>query len=198
MNPADAEPNDETLAEKVQGLDRQALSLLVQRHARRFYQLAYRVLQNQGDAEDMVQLAFLKFWQDPKKWNPKKNTRFTTWFYRVVINLCLDHLKKHRRTVYSKDFLENTSEASLSEDQNLNTSQSAVETNEEKQVVAAALRALPERQRLAVTLCFYEELKQSEAAQIMGIKLKALESLLSRAKANLKKHCESYLKEVTP
>ena len=68
--------------------------------------------------------------------------------------------------------------------------QSEVDPSDENSQLAdleAALRNLPERQRTALNLCFYEELSNQEAADIMGIRLKALQSLIMRAKANLKK-----------
>ena len=73
-----------------------AFAVLVQRHTERFYRLAYRYVQNREEAEDIVQDAFLKLWEDPGRWQPERNSKFTTWFYRIVVNLCLDWQKKKR------------------------------------------------------------------------------------------------------
>ena len=88
--------DDNELLDKIQQGDHAAFSLLVERHHQKFYHLAYRYLGHQDEAEDMVQIAFLKLWEDPFRWNKNKGTKFTTWFYRVVINLCLDHKKKFK------------------------------------------------------------------------------------------------------
>lgn len=189
MDLKNPQSQDELLAQRVQEGDREAFADLVRKYSERFYQLAYRLLQNRGDAEDMVQTAFLKFWQTPKNWNPQKNTRFTTWFYRVILNLCLDHLKKKR------PILTEVSEAK-NEYLSHNDAEWQLQQEEQGHFLTQALSKLPERQKVALTLCFYQGLKQQEAAEIMGIKIKAMESLLSRAKNNLKEKCQPYLKDV--
>lgn len=173
--------SDEALAGRVQEGDSQAFAVLVQRHATRFFRLAYRILRDQNEAEDMVQTAFLKFWNRPKKWNPNKQTRFTTWFYRVLVNQCLDHNKKKRpHLVDSEIYL----------DERVQTTGFDLELQEKQESLRQWLGELPERQRLALNLCFYEGLSNEEAAKVMGVKLKALQSLLMRAKSTLKHKAE--------
>ena len=58
--------------------------------------MAYRFVGNRTEAEDMVQEAFLKLWERPAMWQVDKDTAFTTWFYRVVVNMCLDYKKKKK------------------------------------------------------------------------------------------------------
>ena len=87
---------DHELLSLVQDGSRQAFGVLVERHTERFYRTAYRYVQNREAAEDIVQDAFLKLWEDPGKWQPERKAKFTTWFYRVVVNLCLDWQKKKR------------------------------------------------------------------------------------------------------
>lgn len=168
---------DEQLAEQVREGDRSAFAQLVERHTDRFYRTAYRMLKNKGDAEDMTQTAFLKFWQQPQKWDPDKNVKFTTWFYRVVINLCLDHLKKQKPDSLPEDKFAADPEAIPEE---------ALLKAKKQQVLEQFLKELPERQRTALNLCFYEGLSNQEAAEVMGIKLKALQSLLMRGKESLR------------
>src|SRR3970040_342675 len=88
--------DDRELLALVKEGNHQAFSILVERHTDRFYRLAYRYLQNKEAAEDVVQDAFLKLWENPALWQPQRNSKFTTWFYRVVVNLCLD-LRKRKR-----------------------------------------------------------------------------------------------------
>ena len=91
-----SEKDDHELLARIQAGSRDAFAALVQRHTERFYRLAYRYVQNREEAEDIVQDAFLKLWEDPGRWQPERNSKFTTWFYRVVVNLCLDWQKKKR------------------------------------------------------------------------------------------------------
>lgn len=178
----DKEDSDESLMARICGGDRQAFSQLVKRHNRRFYAIAYRVLNDRQGAEDVVQDAFVKLWQMPQKFNSAKGARFTTWFYRVVINLALDKIKVQKKVRYECDIDENPVS---------NTDGNAEETLIEKQQQEAlekAIRDLPERQQLALNLCFYEDVSNKDAAGIMGVSVKALEALLIRAKAGLRNH----------
>ena len=175
--------DDHELLTLIQKGHRQAFAALVERHTDRFYRLAYRYLQHKESAEDIVQEAFLKLWENPLLWQPERNSKFTTWFYRVVVNLCLD-LRKRKRPESLAD------EASVIDER-----QPADETMMRAQEQAAlekAIRALPERQRTALNLCFDEGLTNQEAAEVMGLKLKALQSLIMRAKTTLKERLKDY------
>src|SRR5688572_7765335 len=90
------EKGDHELLTLIQDGSHDAFAVLVQRHSERFYRLAYRYVHNRETAEDIVQDAFLKLWEAPERWQPERNSKFTTWFYRVVVNLCLDWQKKKR------------------------------------------------------------------------------------------------------
>jgi RNA polymerase sigma-70 factor (ECF subfamily) len=166
---------DEELMVLIKAFNHDAFSILVTRHADRFYALSYRTLFNQSDAEDIVQESFLKLWRKPELWKEKKNSKFTTWFYRLIVNACYDLNKKkssQERPLIGEDY-EQAAEVADSSDHQL----SAIET---------ALKNLPERQRMALNLCFYEGLSNAEAADVMGLRVKALQSLIMRGKAALK------------
>ncbi|NCO04217.1 MAG: sigma-70 family RNA polymerase sigma factor [Alphaproteobacteria bacterium] len=170
--------SDEALMQRIQQHDNYAFSILVRRHSDLFYRAAYKMVQNKEEAEDIVQLCFLKIWDRPHIWKEGKGASFKTWFYRVVINQCRDQFKKTKRHVYS-DQMESVIDEKEQGDITLihNEKQSALEK---------AIMQLPEKQKLAITLCFDEGITNKEAAQIIGVKLKALESLLMRAKENIK------------
>jgi RNA polymerase sigma-70 factor (ECF subfamily) len=179
-----SEKDDSELLQLAGAGSHHAFGVLVERHTDRFYRLAYRYLQNREAAEDIVQEAFLKLWEDPGRWQVEKNTKFTTWFYRVVVNLCLDWLKRKRP-------VELDPETPLVDDKD--PPDAALIRSQQERLLEAAIAALPERQRTALNLCFDEGLSNQEAAEIMGIKLKALQSLLRRAKTALKNRMKSYL-----
>lgn len=170
----------------VQGND-EAFAELVSRHTDRFFALAYRTLQSRVDAEDVVQTAFIKFWQRPQLWNSDKS-KFTTWFYRVVINACHD---LHRRSLKQKILETSLAQQSMT---SVDSEELGVEKRQaerwRKNCIESGIRSLSASQRDALNLVVYCEIAQKEAAEILGIKLKALESLLHRAKKNLVKHVE--------
>lgn len=176
-------PNDESLIYQIQEGSHEAFAALVDRHSNRFYRIAYRLVSSKDDAEDIVQEAFLKLWSRPNLWDPDKRAKFTTWFYRVVINLCFDHRKKKR--------LINLPEDIEFADENPG-SDVLFDVHQKQAVLERFIHELPERQQVAVNLCFYEGLSNNEAAQIIGVKLKALQSLVMRAKTTLKHKVKRY------
>jgi len=175
---------DNELLALVQDGSHPAFAALVERHSERFYRLAYRYLQNREAAEDMVQDAFLKLWQDPRKWQADKNAKFTTWFYRIVVNLCLDWRKRKRPVALDEDM-------PLIDDQE--SADQVMIHRQEQRVLEKEIAALPERQRTALNLCFDEGLSNQDAADAMGVNLKALQSLIMRAKTTLKERMKAYL-----
>jgi RNA polymerase sigma-70 factor (ECF subfamily) len=176
--------SDESLLENLQEGSHEAFTELVTRHSRRYFALAYRLVANKSDAEDIVQDAFLKLWNRPRLWNPGTRAKFTTWFYRVVINLCLDHKKKRRPLSLSEDV----------DPVDANPGQDALlDVHQKQAILEKFICELPERQQLALNLCFYEGLSNEQAAEIIGVKVKALQSLLMRAKTTLKDKANRFL-----
>lgn len=171
-------PDDVVLLERISQGDHQAFSMLVERHSDRFYGLAWRITSNDQDAEDVVQDAFLKLWNAPDMFDPDKGTKFTTWFYRIVSNMAIDHIRKRKKTVGTENFdwIESDRAGQLDE----------YNEQQEQALLEAAIQELPDKQKLALNLCFYEGLSNKEAAEVIGVGVKALESLLMRAKGKLK------------
>ncbi|MBN2233170.1 MAG: sigma-70 family RNA polymerase sigma factor [Deltaproteobacteria bacterium] len=175
--------NDRELLERVTHGDRPAFAELVERHHERFFRLAWRLLRDDADAADTVQEAFLRLWQQPERFDHRRGVRFTTWFYRVVVNLCLDRMRKYRPEVPA-DGPDPAADGSENPEH-------LVDELRRHRRLAAALERLPPRQKAALVLCFYEEHRNREAAEIMGVSLKALQSLLIRAKRTLKQELGS-------
>jgi RNA polymerase sigma-70 factor (ECF subfamily) len=176
--------DDQELLALIQDGSHQAFAELVERHTERFYRLAYRYAQNRETAEDLVQDAFLKLWENPGSWRPDRNSKFTTWFYRIVVNLCLDWQKKKRPMLLDE-------ERPLGDERE--SADEAMIRSQEQRLLEKEIAALPERQRTALNLCFDEGLSNQEAAEAMGVNLKALQSLIMRAKTTLKERMKAYL-----
>jgi RNA polymerase sigma-70 factor, ECF subfamily len=182
MEPDGSQRQDGELLALIQEGRHDAFDALVRRHTDRFYRLAYRVLGSPQAAEDVVQDAFLKLWENPASFRADRNTRFTTWFHRVVVNLCLDRAKKKTPLPLREgaDWPDPAAAADV-----------ALEHVEEKRQLEREIDALPPRQRVALHLCFEENLSNQEAAERMGLGLKALQSLLMRAKTTLRERIRS-------
>lgn len=177
MNYLPDEP-DEGLIGRIKNGDHQAFALLVRRHTDKFYGLAWRLLNNDAEADDVVQDAFLKLWVQPDLFRVDAGVKFTTWFYRVVSNMAVDKLRGRKRWT-SDDALECMADNAALSDQNY-------EDKQMKAHIEQSVAALPERQKLALNLCFYQDVSVQEAATIIGVGEKAVESLLMRAKAGLR------------
>jgi RNA polymerase sigma-70 factor, ECF subfamily len=177
MKTATDEAVDHELMAAVARQDARAYARLVERHLGWALRFVERLVGARADAEDLVQTAFLRVWQGAARWEP--DARFSTWFYRVLHNLCMDHFRARRAPSEALD--EDLPDPDpTGEDHVAGTQRSAR--------VQAALAALPARQRAAIVLCYYEERSQAEAAALLGVSEGALESLLSRGRASLRKH----------
>ena len=142
----------------------------------RLDELAQRIAGNASDAEELVQEAFLRLWTKADTWQAGRG-RFSTWFFRILVNLCLD--RKRRPGMLS---LESAGEP-------VDPARGPVERiyeDELSRTVAAAIGELPERQRAALTLCYYEEMSNLEAAAALSVSVSALEALLVRARRTLR------------
>lgn len=169
------DPDDELLGRVARG-DAAAIQTMVARKLPRVLNLAARLLGDPVEAEDVAQEAMLRVWKQAGKWKPGQ-ARFDTWLYRVSINLCYDRLRRRRETPV--ETVPDMVDDGPAPDRGL----LAAETGDRVQKV---LMRLPERQREAIVLCHYQELGNIEAAQLMGISVEALESLLSRARRTLR------------
>lgn len=178
---------DEQLMSAVATGDRQAFDLLVRRHLPRAYAVARRMVNNTADAEDAAQAAFTKIWVHAKDWQEGR-AKFTTWMHRIVVNTCLDMGRRASTTPKGND-----AAFDVLEDASPNAEELVIK-QDQAEAVQEALGTLTPDQRAAVTLCYFEEHTNPEAAAIMGIHIKALEGLLVRARKTLRQHLQ-YLKE---
>lgn len=179
---------DNELLKEIKLGNQDAFAILVRRHTSKFYAVAFRMLGKQTDAEDIVQELFLKLWSKPELWQEGRGAKFSTWFYRIITNRCIDFQRKKKPDQLIENY-DIEDKSNIEED---------LDKIAKQKMLEKMLVELPERQRIAVNLCFYEDFSNKEAAEIMEVNLKALESLLMRAKKTLKvKASEMNLEEVT-
>ena len=98
MRDAPEDESDDDLMRRAGTGDRGAFARLVERHFKRTVGLAGRIVRNRSDAEEIVQEAFMRAWTKAPDWRSKTERSdgalFSTWFYRVVVNLCIDHTRR--------------------------------------------------------------------------------------------------------
>lgn len=131
---------------------------------------------NSADAEEVVQEALIRLWQQAPSWRPAG--RISTWLHQVVYRLAIDQLRRHRPTIDLDGDMEFADGAPLPG--------ARMALRESVRAVQAAVAALPVRQRTAIVLCHYQGLSQNEAAAVMGVGEDAYESLLARGRRALR------------
>jgi RNA polymerase sigma-70 factor (ECF subfamily) len=155
--------------------DRAALTALVRRHQTRVLDIAYRTTGDRALSEDIGQETFLRVWRSAARFQP--TGQFSTWLYRIVVNLCLDAFKKRKAVIG------NLPDRAGPESQEPPTS---LEHGDRAAAVRAAVAGLPDRQRVAVVLHRFSGLRQRAIAEATGWTESAVESLLVRAYTGLR------------
>lgn len=167
--------DDHGLLLRVASGDKPAFTEFARRHMHGMLGLARRYV-SLTEAEDIVQEAFTRVWLKAGQWQDRGISP-RSWLARIVYNLCMDSFRQRR-----------------DEDAQALDGLSIDEPGPERQVeqaarqafVLKALQALPERQRSAIHLTVYHSLTNRESAEVLGISIEALESLLSRARRQLR------------
>jgi len=164
------------------GGNRAAQAALVNRNMPIIFRVAYRMLQDRAEAEDVTQETFLRAWKVLPDWQPK--AKFSTWACTVALNLCRDRLRK-KKLVLMDQVPERVDTALRPEE--------ALASQQAQAGITARIAELPDRQREALTLCALEGLTNIEAAASMNVSVHALESLLARARRTLRASLTSEL-----
>lgn len=168
--------SDDSLMARVQRQDPVAFRRLVDRHVRSLHRVAYRMIGDAAEAEDLAQEALLRLWRDAQRWQAG-GSGSGAWLTRVIVNLCLDRLRR-RRFSSDDEVPERADDTPLAPE--------AIDAERRRAATIAAIAALPDRQRAAIVLTYYEDMSNQMAAEAMEMNIKAFESLLLRARGALR------------
>ena len=185
-----AEPSP-ALVRRAQAGDREALAALVQSQQTYVYSIAMSLMHNPADAADMTQEAFIRLLRSLGTY--RAETKFTTWLYRLVTNICLDGLRRRGRPVESLDESATTQSGEDAQSSGERLADSDRWTQPEEEVtlresadeVRDALNRLPTAQRLALTLHYFEDMRYEDIAEAMGLPLNTVKSHIRRGKERL-------------
>lgn len=158
--------------------DRIAFEKLYAHFSKKVLNTALHYTQDLSDAEEILQDVFLSIYKNADKF--RGQAAVSTWIYRITVNTSLNFLKKKSRFRFFS-LSKTKNEEIVADYPNFEG-----EANEELAFILRQINRLPESQKTAFILSYLEELPRQEVANIMEISLKAVESLLQRAKANLK------------
>jgi len=180
---------DEELVARATAGDLDSFNQLVARWERPIYALAYRTLGREEDARDVVQEAFLRAFRGLRGF--KGEAKFSSWLYRITLNLCRDWIRKERRAPIVQ-VPEGTDPIDLADDQAAPTEsvEDLVARREMSQAVARAMAELPEEQRTAIMLKEYHGLTFQEIADQLNCPLSTVKTRLYQGLSVLRRRLE--------
>ena len=187
------EDEDTRLMLAFQEGSRAAFEQLVTRNQERVFRLAMRYVGDASTAEDITQEVFVRVFNAGENYQP--TARFTTWVYRITVNLSLNALRDSQGRPEVP--LDGEMEWTLAVRGNPGSEEAGAEMESEElsEAVARVVKGLPEAQRTVLLLRRYEEMSYEEIGELMGKAATAVKSLLARARQNLRaalrKHLES-------
>ncbi len=154
--------------------DHEAFSHLLTRHLDSIHRYLVRLAGSTADADELAQETFLRVWLNARTFEAGR-VAVTTWMHRIAHNVCVDELRRRRRTTS----LDEAPEPGVDE-------RGVHQATERLEHLQAALGSLPEAQRSAIVLSRIQGFSNQDAARIMNVSVHALESLLARARRNLR------------
>ena len=184
-DPKDMASTDEELVARSRGGDLDSFNQLVLRWERPIYALAYRVIGREEDARDVAQETFLRAFRALSGF--KGQAKFSSWLYRITLNLCRDWIRRERRTPIAQapegvDLVELASEAEPAE-----SIENLVARRELGRAVAKAMAMLPDDQRTAIVLKEYHGLTFQEIADLLDCPLSTVKTRLYQGLTVLRK-----------
>ena len=183
--------DDKALVKRAQQGDQEAFAELVIRHQRYVYNLAYRLLRDTDEAEDLAQEAFLRAWRGLGGF--RGEAKFTTWLYRVVTNLCYNRLNGLRRQLVDV----NADDVDLLASPSDEDPPMAAEAAERRAFLHRQIAALPDKYQLVITLFYLQEFSYQEIAQVLDLPLGTVKTHLYRARERLKQQLQASEEAVT-
>ncbi len=179
---------DNELLTGIKNGDQQAFNLLVDKYQQSIIRTCLGLLQDDNDAQDIAQDVFVEVFQSVHKF--RADSSIATWLYRIAVNKSINLLKKNRRkkwVVSIESFIAGKQLSDVMPAGNQMIPDNQMIRKEELQRLKDAVNYLPDSQRIAFTLHKYEELPYKQIAEVMNTSLSSVESLIFRAKSNLKR-----------
>ena len=187
--------NELELIQQLRAGDEQAFKSLVTNYQDLVYNTALGIVQNSEDAEDVAQEVFIQVFRSIDQF--KGDARLSTWIYRITTTKALDHIRSRKR---KKRFAFITSlfganDELVHDPVDFQHPGVALDRKEQAALLFQMINQLPDNQKVAFTLHKTEELSYQEIADVMELSVSAVESLLFRARQNLRKLLEKHYQQ---
>lgn len=187
--------DERILVERLKQGEEAAFKTIVDTWQDMVFNTALGIVQNAEDAEDISQEVFVQVYQSVSSF--KGDSKFSTWLYRIAITKSLDHerrKKRKKRFAFVKSLFGEESEVII-HPPDFNHPGVVMDKKENAAALFQAINTLPENQRIAFSLHKVEGLSYQEVSEVMNTTVSSVESLMHRAKNNLKKNLEDYYNE---
>jgi RNA polymerase sigma-70 factor, ECF subfamily len=181
---------------RVRDDDNDAFAELVELYHQRLVTVMHHLVASNEEAEDLAQEVFLRVYRGRKKYHPR--AKFSTWLFTIANNLAINALRRRQRKPVVPLNLRDSGPLGPRPAEQLvkdrgNLPVQKMQQEELVRLVQTALAGLSERQRVAVVLNKFEDMNYAEIADVMGLTTKAVKSLLSRARDNLRSALKAYI-----
>lgn len=170
--------------------DQVAFAELVDLYKDRLFHLAYRMLSNRHEAEDVVQETFLRVYKNWHRYDEKQ--KFSTWIYRISTNLCIDRLRKRKPSYYL--------DAEMNDQDGLDgytlipgderTPESEYLLSETQQIIHQAIESLPAKYKSVIVLRYLQELSLQEIGEVLDMPVTTVKTRVHRGREFLRKKLE--------
>ena len=187
--------NEQELIEQLRQGNEPAFRWLVEHYRNRVFHTALTLLQDHKEAEDAAQETFIQVFESIRTF--RQEATLSTWIYRIVTRKALDKIRRRKtRERLHKVLPWWMPEERKSDAAGFHHPGIEAENKEKAAVLFRAIDSLPEKQRLAFTLIKVQGMDYAAACEVMQQNIKAVESLITRAKLNLQKQLEAYYRTV--
>ena len=187
--------NEWTLIEQLKQGDESAFKFIVDTWKDMVYNTALSIVQQSEEAEDVTQEVFVQVYQSVQGF--KGDSKFSTWLYRITLSKAMDHerrKKRKKRFGFVKSLFGENNEAVV-DPPDFHHPGVVLDNKEKSAILFKAVDKMPENQRIAFVLNKVEGLSYQEISDVMETTVSAVESLMHRAKSNLRKELETFYKQ---
>jgi RNA polymerase sigma factor (sigma-70 family) len=183
--------NEQELIQELRLGNEQAFRWLVENYRNRVFHTILNIVQDKAEAEDAAQEVFIQVFESIQQF--KQESRLSTWIYRIAVRKALDKIRR----IKTRKKLQHLLPWWMPDEKKSGTDEFihpgiSLEHKEKAAILFNAISSLPEKQKVAFTLIKVQGMSYEEAMGIMDQNIKAIESLISRAKINLQKQLEQY------
>jgi RNA polymerase sigma-70 factor (ECF subfamily) len=181
---------DQEIIEAIRGGKVRRYAVLVDRHKDRAMTLALRLVGNRGEAEELVQDAFFRAFRNLEQF--RGEAKFSSWFYRILYNVCMTRIQRRRRIDGTVDIQDESTFNARELEPGI---QERMEADEVREILQSEIEHLPDAFKVALTLFYVQEMSYEEMAQVLELPLGTVKTNLSRGRTLLRKRVFERMKD---